>query len=277
MKIITDSSSDLPKDLKDKNEIIVIPMSIEVDGAEYIDGVDLSHNDFYKKMEKSKSLPKTSQPSTGTFLNVYQQFIEADEEIISIHMSSEISGTYEGAMIAAKEIGRNIHVFDSRLGTMGTGLVTVKAAQLARKGFSCKKIISILEAYRSNVNVVGYLDSLKNAVKGGRVNPSKRIITELMNIKPITKIINGQVKVVYYARGKQKTYQYLLDMINDSICSYESVKLVIVHCDAEKEAMRLQSMITEQTGIKDITVTTMGPVNSTHVGIGGISICYAPV
>lgn len=277
MKIITDSSSDLPKDLKDTNDIVVIPLRIEIDGNEYIDGIDLSHNDFYKKMEKSKYLPKTSQPSTGNFLNVYQKFIDADEEIISIHMSSKISGTYEGAIIAAKEISSNIHVFDSKLGTMGTGLVAVKAAELAQKGFSCKKIISILEEYCIKVNVVGYLDSLKNAVKGGRVNSSKRIITELMNIKPITKMVNGQVEILHYARGKQKTHQYILDIINDSICLYDSIKLVIVHCDAHRDAIHLKNMIIEQTGIEDIMITSMGPINSTHVGIGGISICYAPI
>ncbi|RQD70659.1 MAG: DegV family protein [Tindallia sp. MSAO_Bac2] len=275
MQIITDSASDLPIELAEKLDITVVPMQIEIDGIGYQDGIDLFHRDFYEKMNRSKNLPKTSQPSTGSFIEAYKKALEKDNDVLSIHMSSKISGTFNGASMAAKQLGQNIRLFDSLSGTMGTGLMVLNAAQMRNNGLSTSEIISNLETLQSNVKVIGYLDSLKNAVKGGRVKPSKRFVTELMNVKPITSIENGNVEVIHAVRGKEKAHKYIAKIIGDSAKELEKKQIAIVHCDAEDNAKRLDQIIKDQIGDMDTIITTMGPVNSTHVGTGGISVCVA--
>ena len=276
IQIITDSASDLPNEHIKKHDIKVIPMQIEIDGINYLDGRDITHEAFYEKMRNSNSLPKTSQPSTGSFLKAYRESLDHNSEVLSIHMSSKLSGTFKGALSAAKELDQRIHVFDSLSGTMGTGLMVLHAAKLKNKGYSVSDIIRELESYRDHVHVIGYLDNLENAVRGGRVKPAKRFFVEWMKIKPITNMVNGNVEVVKALRGKKKTHHYIADEISSYLQNAENHQVYIVHCNAEENAVMLKALISEKIKRSKVHLTTMGPVNSTHVGFGGISACFSP-
>lgn len=275
MIIITDSASDIPDEWIKKYRIKVIPMQVEIDGTNYLDGIELSHQEFYEKMKVSHNLPKTSQPSTGSFISIYRESLQEDDEVLSIHMSSKLSGTFNGALNAAKQTSKKIHVFDSLSGTMGTGMMVLCAAKLKKKGYSMAKIIKELESYRKHIHVIGYLDSLENAVKGGRVKPAKGFFLELMKIKPITNIQNGNVEVINAIRGTKKTYAYILDKLKKEMHNQKVIQVFIVHCNAEKSGEILRRSIEAQWKESEVHIMTMGPVNSTHVGFGGISICFS--
>lgn len=274
MQIITDSSCDIPKALIDAYDIIVVPLNIEIDGKNYVDGVDLSHETFYKKMANAKEIPKTSQPSPQSFIEAFKEGIQKYGDILCIHLSSKLSGTQDCARMAKDIVGGNIEIFDSLNGSLGLGLQVLKAAELAREGLKIDKIIEKLKEYRDELKVVVYLETLENAVKGGRVTKTKEVIANLLNLKPIVHVEEGYVRVLKTVRGKKKAINTLLTMMEEKNISYKDRIVGITHCDCLEAAMQLKEEIIKKFNPKEVMLTTMGPVIGTHSGIGGLLVCF---
>ncbi|SET80640.1 EDD domain protein, DegV family [Natronincola peptidivorans] len=274
MQIITDSSCDIPKELLEAYNIVVVPLNIEIDGKNYVDGIELSHHAFYEKMQKSSGIPKTAQPSTQSFLDAFKEGLQKYGEVLSIHLSSKLSGTQDGAMVAKNMIGGNIEIFDSLNGSLGLGMQVLKAAQLAKEGCKVDKIIEKLEEYREEIKVVVYLESLENAVKGGRVTKTKEVVANLFNLKPIVHVEEGYVRVLKTVRGKKKAMKSLITMMEEKNISFEDRIIGITHCDCLEDAMKLKEEIIKKFNPAEVMVTTMGPVIGTHAGIGGLLVCF---
>lgn len=274
MKIITDSSCDLPKKYFEENDISVIPLNLEIDGKNYIDIIDISHDSFYKKMSSSENLPKTSQPSPNDFQKEFEKQINENKDILSLHLSSKLSGTFDAASLASKNLDDKISVFDTLSGSVGLGLQVLKAKELISLGYNKEKIIESLKEYRDQMNIVVYLESLENAVKGGRVSRPKRFLVELLNLKPIVHVEDGLVKILKTVRGKKKGINFLLEEIERKNVDYKDKIIGITHCDCLDEALKLKEKIMEKFSPKDIILTTMGPVISSHAGKGGLLVCF---
>lgn len=274
MQIITDSACDIPQELVEKYDILVVPLNIEIDGKNYIDGVEINHHEFYQKMSSSNNIPKTSQPSPQSFINTFKEGLQKYGEILSINLSSKLSGTYDGAMLAKNIVGGKIEVFDTLSGSLGEGLQVLKAAQLVNEGFKVDQIIQKLKKYRDEMKVVVYLEDLENAVKGGRVTRTKEVIANLLNLKPIVHVEEGCVKVLKSVRGKKKAIRDLITMMEEKNIDFKEQIIGITHCDALEEALKLRDEIIEKFKPAEVLITTMGPVISTHAGIGGLLICF---
>ncbi len=274
MQIITDSSCDLPKEIIEKHNILVVPLRIEIDGKDYVDGIDLSHQDFYQKMTASPTLPKTSQPSPQTFIDRFKEGLERSEEVLSIHLSSRLSGTVESAYQARQETGGNIEIFDTLTGSIGVGMQVLKACQLAIEGFEESEIVEKLKAYRDQMRVVVYLETLENAVKGGRVSKPKEFVSNLLNLKPVVHVEDGYVRVLKTLRGKKKAIRVLLDEMEKKKKDYSDQIVAITHCDCLEEAEALREEIIQRFNPSEVLLTTMGPVIGTHAGIGGLLVCF---
>lgn len=274
MKIVTDSSCDLPKAIIEKYNIDVIPLKIEIDGKDYTDGVNLSHEEFFTKMKTSPTLPKTSQPSPQSFFESFKNGVEDYKEVLSIHLSSKLSATFDAANVAKEKVQGDIEIFDTLTGSIGVGLQVLKAAELAKEGVAKSEILENLRKYRDQMNVVVYLETLENAVKGGRVSKPKEFVANLFNLKPIVHVEDGHVKILKTLRGKKRGLRTLIEEMEKKNIDFKDRIIGITHCDCLDDAIALRDEIMEKFKPKEILLTTMGPVIGTHAGPGGLLVCF---
>lgn len=274
MQIITDSSCDLPKDILDKNDIIVIPLSIEIDGESYIDGINLTHEQFFKKMLNSKTLPKTSQPSPQNFISAFKEAAKKTSEILSIHLSSKLSGTVNCAIMAKEMVNKKIEIFDSLSGSIGLGMQVLRACEMVKQGLNLEKITEKLKEYRDNMKVIVYLETLENAVKGGRVTRTKETVANLLNLKFVVHVEEGYVKVLKNIRGKKRAIKFMLDEITEKNVDFKDRVIGITHCDCIEDALMLKEEIIKRFNPSQVLLTTMGPVIGTYSGRGGLLVCF---
>ncbi|MCC5912137.1 MAG: DegV family protein [Clostridiaceae bacterium] len=274
MQIITDSSCDLPKETIDAYDILVVPLSIEINGINYVDGIELTHEEFYKKMADSPTIPKTAQPSTQSFIDAFKKGLKKYNEVLSINISSNMSGTQDGAMVAKEMTGGDIEIFDTLNGSLGVGLQVLKAAEMAKEGLSKSAIVEKLKEYREDIKVVVYLETLENAVKGGRVKKTKEVVANLLNLKPIVHVEEGYVRVLKTVRGKKRAMRDLLHIMEEKNVSFKDRIVGITHCDCLDDALKLKEEVIKKFNPRDVMVTTMGPVIGTHAGLGGLLIAF---
>ncbi len=274
MQIITDSSCDLPKEILDKNDVIVIPLNIEIDGVNYIDGVNLTHEQFYKKMSTAKTLPKTSQPSPQSFIDVFKEATKKAGEILCIHLSSKLSGTIDCAVMVKEMVNKKIEVFDSLSGSVGLGMQVLKACEMIKQGANLEKIVEKLKEYRENMKIVVYLETLENAIKGGRVTRVKGIVANLLNLKAMLHVDQGYVKILKTIRGKKRAIRFMLDEMRKKNTDFKDKVIGIAHCNCIEDALILKKEIIKHFNPAQVLVTTVGPVIGTHAGQGGLLVCF---
>lgn len=274
VQIITDSSCDLPKEILEENNIIVVPLNIEIDGKNYVDGVDLTHEQFYKKMSESKHLPKTSQPSPQSFIDAFKEAAKKTSQVLCLHLSSKLSGTVNGAMMAKETVNKKIEVFDSLSGSIGLGMQVLKACDMVKEGIKLEKIVDRLKEYRDDMKVVVYLETLENAVKGGRVTRVKGMVADLLNLKAIVHVEKGYVKILRTIRGKKRAIRFMLDQMAEKNVDFKDKTIGITHCDCIEDALILKGEIIKRFNPAKVFITTMGPVIGTHSGKGGLLVCF---
>ncbi|MFZ5966164.1 MAG: DegV family protein [Bacillota bacterium] len=276
IRIITDSSCDLPEHLLQKYDIGVAPLHIEIDGEYFKDGVTISHQEFYEKCRQSKNLPKTSQPSPGDVLNLIQESLKEYKHVLSVNLSSVLSGTYQTVNMIRNSLEEKVTTFDTRNGSMGVGLQVLKACELVKKGLSISEIIHKLTEYRDGMDTLVYLETLENAVKGGRVSKVQYIAASMMNIKPVVHIDkeDGYVKVLEKVRGEKKALRYMINRIKEKNIDFSQSVIGITHTDCAERLAEFVKMLKEEINPKEIIISTMGPTIGTYAGLGALYISY---
>ena len=229
IRIVTDSSCDLNKDIVEKYNIEIVPLNVAFGDDIYTDG-EIEKDEFYKMMANSPVLPKTSCPSPERFMRSYEG--EADE-ILVITLASKLSGTYSTAVLA-----KNMFI-DTETGSIGQGLLIVKAAQLAEEGKSLDEIVNIIESIKKDVVFYGSLETLENAIKGGRINALAGKLINALNFKVIVKIGNGEVKPCDKARGDNNSMKKVVENVCDSIKEGEAKSLAIAHANCLDKALKV--------------------------------------
>ncbi|NLK01183.1 MAG: DegV family protein, partial [Clostridia bacterium] len=186
--IVTDSTADLPPEIIEKYNISIVPLKVLFGNKEYKDGIDIGPDEFYEKLEKSNTLPTTSQPSPGDFIKVYRSLLEQYTEIISIHLSSNLSSTVNVARLAGKDFKDRIHVFDSKSISLGIGLLATEAAKSVQEGLRINEVLEKIKSVRKNSEVLFTLDTLEYLSKGGRIGKVSGLLGSVLNIKPIVRV-----------------------------------------------------------------------------------------
>ncbi|MDR4887636.1 DegV family protein [Fredinandcohnia sp. QZ13] len=274
IKLVTDSSADLPIELLQKYDITVVPMNVSIEGKDFREGVDLTPQEFFKKMFASAELPKTSQPSPATFAEAYSK-LQADSEILCLTISSGLSGTYQSATMGKDLTENTVTVFDTLAGSLGHGMQILRAAELAEKGHSMDEIITNLTEYRENMNIYILLDTLENIVKGGRLSKFQGSLAKLLNIKVLLQRGNGgTVEIFEKIRGKKKSQKRLLEVIKQSKSDFSETIFGITHTGNIEEAEALKKEIIAQCHPKDVMLNYMGATMGTYAGKGGMIISY---
>ncbi|MGX1983288.1 DegV family protein [Thermolongibacillus altinsuensis] len=274
VKIVTDSTVDLPKEVIDQLQIHVIPLSFTIDGETYLDGVDITPEQFMKKMREAEELPKSSQPSTGQFLEVYDRLGSEGCEIVSIHMTGGMSGTVRSAESAAAMTNANVTVVDSRFISIALGFQVVEAAKMAQQGKTVQEIIQHLDQIRANTNLFVTVDTLENLVKGGRIGRGKALIGSLLNIKPIASLADGVYTPVAKVRSHSQMVKYLTNQFIQDTKGKKIKRVGIAHADALNLAERLKQAIFEATGFSETEIMYTTPIISTHTGPGALGFMY---
>jgi len=229
IKIITDSSADLPKELFDKLDIEILPLLINFGEESYKDGVEINIDQLFTKIENGNIFPNTSQVTPNRFEEAYRGYLEEGYKIISIHLSSGMSGTYNSACLAKRMIeSEDIHVIDSQTVTSGLGLLAYRAAILRDKGKSVNEIISDLEEKKSYICSSLSFESLDNLVKGGRIPKTVSVVTGVLGIKLILEVKNGLMAVKDKVRGSKKAVKRILKDV-DKYGYLEDMPIVLLN------------------------------------------------
>lgn len=214
VKIVVDSASDISESEAKELGITMIPMVITFGEEEFFDGVDLLPAEFYERLKASKDVPKTAQVTPYRFEELFSEETKNGDEVVAIVLSSRLSGTYEGAKAVAEKFNGKVHVVDSLNATSGERVLVLYALELAKQGLSAKEIYEKLEAKKKDIEVVAFIDTLEYLKKGGRVSSAVAFIGGMLNIKPLIRVIDGEVKMAGKARGQKKAIDALKEMIN---------------------------------------------------------------
>ena len=269
--LVTDSTCDLPKSVvKDKN-ITVIPLNVHFGEETFLDGIDLQSNEFFEKLSTSEIHPQTSQPSVGRFVETYNDLLKKHDSILSLHISSKLSATYNSALQAQKEIGNEkIKVIDSMNGTLGLGAIVHHIADLNQKGESFENLVKEAEKIIPNAIFMGLVPTLEYLAKGGRIGKARAFMGSLLKIKPILSAVDGEIQSV----GKARTLIKGMDFIVDEMKNRKISKLFIVHANHEERANLLKEKTTDLIDPKDIIIAEFGPVVGTHLGPGSFGVGF---
>ncbi len=273
IQLVTDSSSDLPKQLVKKHNISVVPLTIIIDGKEYLEGIDISPQEFFEKMSESEDLPKTSQPPPAAFAEVFKSLSE-NGEVLCLTIASSLSGTYLSACMGSEISKVNARVFDTQSGSLGHGLQLIEAAKLIEEGCSMEEIIEHLEHYRKEQKVFILLDTLENIVKGGRLSEFQGALTKVLNIKVFLEGIDNEIILRGKIRGKKRFLSKVIEEIGAVKSDFTNTVFGITHINNIADAEYIKEQIIERYHPKDVIINYMGATIGTYAGDGGMVISF---
>lgn len=267
IKVITDSTSDIPVEQAAALGIEVLPIYVVWEGRSFRDGIDMTPDDFYRKLITSAVLPTTSQPTQADFEAAYIGQEGKYDGIVSIHISAKLSGTYHAAMAAAAMVRNRIavQVIDSRFNSIGLGLVSIAAARTARAGATLDTVVQEAHKAITQVKMLGIFDTLKYTIAGGRINKSLGRIASVLNIKPLMTFRNGEVAL----SGAVRVYSKGVDRIAEFVRKNMPLQdLGIVHSAAHAEADKLRRRLADILPAEKIIVNQLGASLGVHGGPG---------
>lgn len=271
IRIITDSASDFPKPYPDN--LTVIPLSIRFGDEEFKDGVDISYQEFFERLAASPELPKTSLIPPTEFEAAFDAAEAAGETVVAVLLSSKLSGTCQSARIAAD--GRdNVYVVDSVNATLGEQLLVKYALRLAEQGKNAADIAQELERAKSNIRLMGVIDTLDYLRKGGRISKTVAFVGGVLSVKPVLALVDGEVILIGKARGSHSGNSFLMKEVQKTGIDF-SMPYSLGYTGTD--AARLQQFMQDSSQLwegREIPISTVGAAIGTHLGPGGVVVSY---
>lgn len=276
--IVTDSTADLPANIYEENGIKVVPLHVHFEDKTYKEGVDLSSEEFYRKLASSKVMPRTSQPAPHEFEIVYRQLMDESDSIVSIHMSGKLSGTYQSASIAANTVGSgNIHVIDSNFVSAGTGLLALEAVRLSKLNITVQEIVDRIEAIKTRLRLFFTVDTFEYMVKNGRIGKATAFLGTLLSIRPIMAIAGGEVEPIEKLRGsRDKALKRLVEVAADAMPKGRAIRGAVVHAVEPERGNELKQALEELLPFEDLLTCSLGAVIGSHSGPGTLGVILYP-
>lgn len=277
--IITDSVACIPQEMIEKYSIEVIPIQVIFDGESYRDGVDLTPDQFYTMLRKSKKLPTTAASLPGSILEAYQKVSLYAKNILFITLSSKFSGMYNSAIVAAdmaKEVLKEVEikVIDSQTAAAAEGLVVLAAARAAAMGKDLDEVIRITTETMDKVNLYAALDTLYYLVKGGRAPKIAGLASSLLKIKPVLTIHHGEAFPLTNPRTTGGAIRRFLELIKNKIIPDQPLHVAVMHADAMDKAISLRDEISSRFDCTELFITEFTPVMGAHTGPGVIAVAF---
>lgn len=273
IRIVVDSTADLTAELQMRYQITIVPINIQFGQETFRENVDLDRGAFYYKIEATHQLPKTSQPSPGAFIAAYRGIAAPGDSILSMHVTSKLSGTCQSAELAAKELRGEIEVtvLDSMCGSAGLGFMAVEAARMAAAGAGIPEIVRRMEAIRPRVNIFLSPENLKYLQMSGRVSNVQAVIGSMLSLKPIISLDNGLLHPAARIRTRTKALEHMLNLTRERVGD-NKINLAIVHAESPVDAAALMARAKQMFNIEESFVVDLATSLAVHFGPGCLGL-----
>jgi DegV family protein with EDD domain len=273
--IVTDSSTYIPESALLGLNITVIPLWLIWEGENLLDGIDIDPPTFYKRLRMAKTLPTSSQPTVQEFVNFYLKVAQDCDVIVSVLVSSKISGTVTNARAAMQELPKlNLHLVDTLSSSMGAGHVVLAAARTAAAGKSVDQVIAAAEAMRDKINFIFVVDTLEYLHKGGRIGGAKRYLGTALQVKPLLEFRDGEIQPLEQVRTRKKALSRMLDIAQDRLGGKPMAEATVVDIDCRADGDAVAKMVLDRFSPPFIHRSGVSPVVGTHVGPGAIGFAF---
>lgn len=273
--LVTDSITYLPKPLIEKYAIHIVPVMIVWSGKALRDGIDIQPGEFYTRLQTTREMPGTSQPSSLVFKEVFDDLLAEGYDILGIFISSKLSGTYASAAQAQAMLpDANIEIIDSLTGSMGAGWPILTVAQAAAQGASLAECKALAERALKNVGILLVVDSLEYLHRGGRIGGAQRFLGDILSFKPILEVANGAFVGLERVRTRQKALIRLVDLLEERIAGRIPVRLAVLHANASELASQLLQEATQRVHPVDTLMTDVSPAVGVHLGPGTVGFAF---
>ncbi|MBQ8495571.1 MAG: DegV family protein [Clostridia bacterium] len=274
VKIVIDSTADLTPEIKAR--VSVVPLTVHFGDEEYIDGVTITHKQFYEKLIECDTLPSTSQATPAAFAEAFDKIVANGDSAVVLTVSSKLSGTYQSAMIAASDY-EDIYVVDSDSVAIGTGILAELALELVDRGMNAKELASTLDLEKKNVCIIAMLDTLEYLKRGGRISKAVAFAGGLLNIKPVISVEDGEIVIRGKARGSKQGNNLLVEEIAKA-GGVDFERPVLLGYTGLSDLL-LQKYMEDSKALwadskKALRITPVGSVIGTHAGPGAIAAAF---
>lgn len=277
VKVVVDSTAYIPKEMLNENDISVVSLNVLLDGESYRE-VDLENEFFYKKMDESNEIPKSSQPSIEEMKNVFLNIAKDGYDIVGIFISSKMSGTYSTAHLVRDIVleeypNTNIELIDSKSNCMQMGFSAIQAARAAKKGESIEKVVEEAKKVINSSRFLFVPETLKYLKKGGRIGSASALLGTILQIRPILTVENGETSVYDKVRTKKKAVEVILKKVLDDMTERGLGEVIVHHINCEEEGLNLARRLEEELKIP-VKIQSIGATIGLHVGPGSIGVAY---
>lgn len=270
--VVTDSTAYIPKELREKLNIHMIPLSVIFGNESLREEIDLTAEEFYEKV-KDNELPTTSQPPIGQFVELFETLSKEYDAVISVHLSSGISGTYQGATTAGSMVeGIQVYPFDSETACMVQGFYALEAAELAGQGKSADEILARLNEMKESMRAYFIVDDLSHLQRGGRLSNAQAFIGSLLQVKPLLHFVDKKIEPYEKVRTKKRALNRVSDLLGEATASGENYRAVIIHANCEDEAREWKTELEAKYPNIEFSISYFGPVIGTHLGEGSLGM-----
>jgi len=270
--VVTDSTSDLPADIAKQHGITIVPLNVHIEDETYLDGVTISADEMYLRLPDQKTIPTTSAPSVGSFIEAYEKLSESHDAIISIHLSSKLSLTHNSAVQAAADLnekGAKIDVVDTEQASMALGWIAVQAAEKIAAGGSLEEAVGLAKSASIRASFIGMVDTLEYLVRGGRIGKAQGFVGSLLRIRPILTLTEGVAHPAGRARNRSKGIARLKEMVAEAA---PLDKLAILYTTDKDVAETIADAVAEHSPEARPVVAQLGPVVGNYLGPGTLGL-----
>ncbi|MER1984448.1 MAG: DegV family protein [Solibacillus sp.] len=271
--VVTDSTAYLTPEERERYHIYMVPLCVNIAGVVYDEEVDLTAGEFYDKVRGAKEFPKTTQPPIGKFVELFEQLSKDYDDIVTIHLSSGISGTYQGALQAGDMVDDvNVYGFDTEVAAYAQGIYVKEAAKLAATGASGQEIMDHLEALRPTMSAYFIVDDLAHLQRGGRLSAAAALIGGLLQVKPILHFQDKVIVPFEKIRTRKKALRRAEEKLAEALQQTPQLQATVIHANCEEEAKEWMVSLQESYPTVDFTLSYFGPVIGTHLGEGSVAL-----
>ncbi len=279
IKIVTDSTASLTPEQYQQNDITVIAQKAIFGTTTYRDELDLTNEQFYQMLAEGKVHPTTSQPSAGEFADVYRPLLNAGHEIVSLHLSSKLSGTFASANAAKVELETDmrktppITIVDTGWIAAGMGILCIEATRAVRAGKSSAQVVDTVMAIAAKMNLILMVDTLEYLKRGGRIGGAQALLGTVLNFKPLLEVKNGAIEPLGRERSRGKAQGRLLEILEER-AGGKPLRISVLHANASQDAAQMEQEIRARFNVKEMFQSKIGPAIGVHTGPGALGVAF---
>lgn len=278
IRLIVDSTCDLPDDMLKKYGILMIPLHVLLQGTDYRDKAEITADEVFSAM-RSGILPKTSQVSPGDVFEIFQECCDRGEDFIFLSFSAALSGTYQLAasillQFQVSNPERNMAIIDSKSGSVAIGLMALQGVKMIEAGYDFETVTRSITDLTEHIEHVFTIADIGWLVKGGRIGKLQGMLGSLLDVRPVLEVKNGLLQVIKKARGSQKALYLVVDTLIERIGSFPEQIIGIAHSDNLPGAEELKMLLTEKIGAQNFIISKIGSVLGSHLGVGGLGLFF---